>query len=414
MGEKIYGLIGRTLRHSFSVTIHNELGNPYYRLFELEPEELEGFLRDKNIGGVNVTIPYKKSVIPYCRELSPEARAIGSVNTIVPTKSGLLGHNTDAYGFSYLAKRAGITFTGKKVLIFGSGGASLTARYVAERASAKSVAVISRSGENNYDNLHKHDDAEILINTTPVGMYPAEIGSAITDLARFPNCAGVIDLVYNPIRTALIMQAKERQIPHGGGLPMLVAQAKSAEELFAGRKIPDTEIRRILTLISAEKENIVLIGMPGSGKTTIGAALSELTGRELIDLDKKIEEAAKLPIEEIFSRCGEEAFRDLESEQTALYGAMNGIIIVAGGGIVKRERNLPHLRQNGRIYHIIRETGLLERHGRPLSVGADLEQMYIERLPLYTRFRDAAIENLGFPQRAAQEIWGDFCEYTRN
>lgn len=412
MAEKVNGLIGRTLTHSFSVAIHRELGNPHYRLYELEPDDLGAFLTSNEISGLNVTIPYKRSVIPCCATLSKEAQAIGCVNTIVSGPGGLHGHNTDAYGFSFMARHAKITFAGRKVLIFGCGGASLTAQHVAAEEGARSIVVISRSGRDHYGTLQDHSDAEILVNTTPVGMYPEQTGRSIVDITRFPRCEGVLDVVYNPLRTALLMQAEGLHVTCEGGLPMLVAQAKAAEELFMGREIPDAEITRILTLIRADKENIVLIGMPGSGKTVIGAALAEMTGRELVDLDEKIAQAAGTSIPEIFRRQGEEAFRDLEAEQAARYGAQNGKIIVTGGGIVKREQNRAPLRQNGRLYHIERPTCKLEREGRPLSLEADLEQMYRKRLPLYARFRDTVIANSGTEKDAAEQIWGDFCDYS--
>ncbi len=409
MSEKINGLLGRTLAHSFSVSVHRELGNPQYRLYEKEPAQLDAFFSDNHISLLNVTIPYKKRVIPYCATLSQEAQAIGSVNTIVSTSTGLYGHNTDAYGFSFMARHAGISFAGKKVLIFGSGGASLAARYVARAEGAQNIVVVSRNGKNHYETLKDQGDAEILINTTPVGMYPEKTGQSIVDISRFPCCEGVLDLVYNPFRTSLLIQAHELHIPCEGGLPMLVAQAKAVEELYRGRALPESVNERILGLIHFEQENIVLIGMPGSGKTTVGAALAQMTGRPLVDLDKKVAQEAKASLTEIFQRSGEEAFRDLESGQAAYYGALQGKIIVTGGGIVKRESNYAPLHQNGRLYHITRKTALLTREERPLSLKANLEQMYQERLPLYTRFRDVVVDNSGTPRQTAERIWDDFC-----
>ncbi len=413
MESGVFGLIGRTLGHSYSQLIHKELGNPDYRLIELAPEELAGFLANSSIGGLNVTIPYKRDVMQYCGSLSERAQEIGSVNTIIRTPTGLFGDNTDAYGLEYMAARAGIGFLDKKAVIFGSGGASLTAKFVAKRLGAKEVVAVSRSGEDNYHNLSRHFDAQILINATPVGMFP-KTGTAVADVSAFPRCEGALDMVYNPRRTAFLMQAQSLGIPRSDGLPMLVAQAKAAEELFFGKKIPDSENERILGLIRAETENIILIGMPGSGKTTVGAALAKLTCRELIDIDAKIEEAANMPIPEIFEKLGEGEFRKMEREQTALCGALSGKIITTGGGVVKDERNYPSLHQNGRIYHILRDTKQLSRAGRPLSLFADLEAMYKERLPHYERFRDAAAANSGAPEETAQEIWRDFCETTRD
>jgi len=412
--NKVNGLLGRTLKHSFSVFVHQELGNPDYGLYELEPEQLGSLFKSAHIDLLNVTIPYKKDVMSYCTTLSPEAKAVGSVNTITTSVEGHHGHNTDAYGFQYMAKRAGIDFTDKKVLIFGSGGSSGAVRYVVEQTKAQSITTVSRSGEHNYNNLAKHHDAEILINTTPVGMHPASVGSSIVDLSYFPHCEGVLDLVYNPLRTALIIQAEQRGIPSASGLSMLVAQAKAAEELFLGQRIADEQIERIIGLINAQKENIVLIGMPGSGKSTVGAALAQMTGRELIDLDKRIEKAAGMPIPTIFAEQGEAAFRSIESERAAYYGTMTGKIIVCGGGIIKHERNYAPLHQNGRLYHLTRHPSQLAREGRPLSQNVNLGELYQERLPLYTRFRDAVIDNSGTPKQTAQSIWEEFNAYTRH
>lgn len=409
MEEKTYGLIGQKLSHSWSPLIHKELGNPDYRLIELEPEELAEFFKNTAIGGVNVTIPYKRNVMALCDALSERARAIGSVNTVVRTENGLYGDNTDANGLLYMAKRVGIGFLGKKVLIFGSGGASLTVQHVAKEQGAREVVVVSRSGENNYQNLHLHADAEILINATPVGMFP-NTGEAVADLSAFPRCEGVLDLVYNPRRTMLLQQAERLGIPRSDGLPMLVEQARAAEELFFGRTIPESENGRILGLIRRKTENIVLIGMPGCGKSTVGRILSNLTGREFIDVDEAIEQAAHMSIPKIFEKYGEGEFRRLEWEKTAEVGALSGKIIATGGGVVKDEKNYASLHQNGRIYHILRDVEKLSKTGRPLSQSANLFEMARERMPLYERFRDAAAENDLSAEETAMRIWRDFCE----
>ncbi len=404
----IYGLVGRTLGHSFSVPIHKELGNSAYQLIELKPDELPEFLKRDDIGGLNITIPYKLEVMRFCGALSPEARDIGSVNTVVRNAGGTLtGLNTDLYGFRYMAYSAGISFTGKKVVIFGSGGASLTARFAADSGDAAKIVTVSRTGENNYSNLSRHYDAEILINATPIGMYP-HTGAAVADISCFPNCSGVLDLIYNPRRTALIMQAESLSIPCSDGLPMLVAQAKAAEEAFFGEKISDSENARIVSKIRHDMTNIVLIGMPGCGKNTVGTALAEMTGRSIIDIDKMIEKRAGMSIPEIFDIQGEAEFRRIERGETASAGMEIGKIIITGGGIVKDPRNYAPLHQNGRIYHLTRETSLLSREGRPLSLNADIEAMYRQRLPMYESFRDAKKSNSGTPEEAAQLIWQDF------
>lgn len=409
MPELIYGLLGRKLGHSWSVPIHQALGCKDYRLIELEPEELAGFLRQDNIGGLNVTIPYKRDVMPFCDVIDPMAQAIGSVNTLTRRGGKLYAFNTDAAGFCFMAQRAGISFSGKKAVVLGSGGASLTAVACAKKLGAREVVVISRSGENNYQNLDRHADAQIVVNTTPVGMYPST-GVSPVDLRAFPQCGGVLDVIYNPRRTALLIQAEALGIPCSDGLAMLVAQAKAAEEHFGERSIPDTENERILTQLRQMCTNIVLIGMPGCGKTTVGQALAACTGREAIDLDTVIAKKAGRSIPEIFASEGEAGFRALEREVAAEIGKLSGKILLTGGGIVKDERNYSALHQNGRIYHLIRDLDALPTDGRPLSQGADLHAMWRQRAPMYARFRDVSIENSGTIEEAAQAIWRDFCE----
>lgn len=410
MAEKVYGLLGRKLGHSWSPSIHKALGLDGYRLIELEPEELPAFLVRADIGGLNVTIPYKRDVMPLCDEIDEAARRIGSVNTLVRRADGkLYAWNTDAVGFRWMAARAGIGFAGKKVVILGSGGASLTAQAVTKMEQAREVVVVSRGGEDNYGNLRRHADAQIVVNCTPVGMYPAA-GISPVDLTVFPACEGVLDMIYNPRRTALLLQAEARGIPCSDGLPMLVAQAKAAEEHFFEKTIPDSENERILAMLRQETANIVLIGMPGSGKTTVGQALALLTGREAIDIDQRIVERAGKFIPEIFARDGEEAFRALERQETAEAGKLSGKIILTGGGVVKDERNYAALHQNGRIYHLLRDLALLPTDGRPLSQSTALADMWVQRAPLYARFRDVAVENSGSVEETAQAIWRDFCE----
>lgn len=412
MAGRVYGLLGRKLGHSWSVPIHEALGCRGYRLIELEPGDLAPFLRRTDIGGLNVTIPYKRDVMPLCDEIDPAAAAIGSVNTIVRGADGKLrGYNTDIDGFDYMAGRAGIGFAGKKVVILGSGGASLTAQAAVRRAGAREVVVVSRSGPDNYGNLDRHADADIVVNTTPVGMYP-QVGTAPVDLTVFPRCEGVLDVIYNPRRTALLLQAEALDIPCSDGLPMLVAQAKTAEERFFGSPIPDSENQRILAQLRRDMENIVLIGMPGSGKSTVGQLLSELTGREAIDIDQRITERAGCSIPEIFARGGEAEFRALEREETAKAGALSGRILLTGGGVVKTPENRAALRQNGRIYHLLRALEALPTDGRPLSQGADLAAMWREREPLYRAFQDVTVDNNGPAEDTARAIWRDFCEVS--
>lgn len=389
------GLLGEKLGHSYSPQIHSMLADYEYELFEKSPEELEAFLKSGEFDGLNVTIPYKKAVMPYCTELSPTAAQIGSVNTIVRRSDGsLYGDNTDAFGFENLIVHNGIEVKGKKALVLGTGGASVTAQAVLKNLGASEVVVISRRGEDNYENIAKHADAEIIANTTPVGMYPNN-GKAAVDLEMFPKLSGVLDVVYNPARTALLLQAERLGIPCAGGLYMLVSQAKRSCELFTGKSIPDSEIDRIERVLSHQMQNIVIIGMPGSGKTTVSTMLAEKLGRKIFDTDTIVSENAGMTIPEIFAVQGEAGFRRLETEATAEVGKLSGNIISTGGGVVTVAENYELLHQNGVIVWIERDTNKLARDGRPISLSSDLNELYAARLPLYERFADIKADNNG-------------------
>ncbi|MDD6830322.1 MAG: shikimate kinase [Firmicutes bacterium] len=389
------GLLGEKLGHSYSPQIHSMLADYEYKLFEKSPEELEDFLKSGEFDGLNVTIPYKKSVMPYCAELSPTAAQIGSVNTIVRRSDGsLYGDNTDAFGFEKLIVHNGIEVKDKKALVLGTGGASVTAQAVLKNLGASEVVVISRKGEDNYENIAKHADAEIIANTTPVGMYPNN-GKAAVDLTQFPKLSGVLDVVYNPARTALLLQAEKLCIPCAGGLYMLVSQAKRSCELFTGNSIPDSEIDRIERVLSHQMQNIVIIGMPGSGKTAVSTMLAERLGRKIFDTDTIVSEKAGMTIPEIFAAQGEAGFRKLETEATAEVGKLSGNIISTGGGVVTVADNYELLHQNGVIVWIERDTNKLARDGRPISLSSDLNELYAARLPLYERFADIKADNNG-------------------
>ena len=389
------GLLGEKLGHSYSPQIHSMLADYEYKLFEKSPEELEDFLKSGEFDGLNVTIPYKKSVMPYCAELSPTAAQIGSVNTIVRRSDGsLYGDNTDAFGFENLIVHNGIEVKGKKALVLGTGGASVTAQAVLKNLGACEVVVISRKGEDNYENIAKHADAEIIANTTPVGMYPNN-GKAAVDLTQFPKLSGVLDVVYNPARTALLLQAEKLCIPCAGGLYMLVSQAKRSCELFTGKSIPDSEIDRIERVLSHQMQNIVIIGMPGSGNTAVSTMLAERLGRKIFDTDTIVSEKAGMTIPEIFAAQGEAGFRKLETEATAEVGKLSGNIISTGGGVVTVADNYELLHQNGVIVWIERDTNKLARDGRPISLSSDLNELYAARLPLYERFADIKADNNG-------------------
>ena len=397
------GLLGRKLGHSYSPEIHAQLGSYSYHLFEKEPEELKDFLQKEDFTGLNVTVPYKKEVIPYLSELSPIAERLGAVNTIIRRADGsLLGHNTDYFGFYSMAKQSGLMPEGKKCLVLGSGGAAATAVAVLQEMGAK-VVVISRSGKNNYQNLHLHRDAAIIVNTTPVGMYPNN-GITPISLEPFPNLEGVLDLVYNPARTKLLLDAEKRGLVAVNGLWMLVAQAKEASEWFTGNAISDQVIEPIYSKLRRKMENIILIGMPGCGKSTVAQLLGAMLGRKTVDADQEIEKAAGKTIPEIFAQDGEESFRQLETKVLSELGKRSGLIIATGGGCVTRNENYPLLHQNGTIFWLKRDISQLPTEGRPLSQATKLAEMYRIREPMYCRFSDHIIDNNGDPQAAAAEI----------
>ena len=398
------GLLGEHLGHSFSPQIHRLLADYSYRLFEMPEGEVSSFLKSDSFDAINVTIPYKKTVMPYLREISGEARRIGSVNTITRLKDGgLRGDNTDYFGFSYMLDKSGISVKGKKVLVLGSGGASETARTVCADREARSVVVISRSGKDNYTNLCNHADAEVIVNTTPVGMFPNN-GVAPVKLSDFPALEGVLDMIYNPARTQFLLDAKRLGIPHINGLYMLVAQAKKACEIFLDTAIADSVIDKITSSIEAQTGNIILVGMPGCGKSSLGELLADKLNRELIDTDGMIVKKAKMIIPEIFAKFGEEYFRGLEHEAICEAGRQSGKIISTGGGAVTRFENYEPLHQNGKIFFVHRTLSELPTDGRPISQSNDLRELYNKRLPLYRRFCDKEIDNNRSLQETADEI----------
>ena len=426
MGERIYGLLGRRLGHSWSVPIHQALGCEDYRLIELEPEELGDFLRREDIGGLNVTIPYKRDVMAFCDVIDEGAKAIGSVNTLVRRGGKLYGYNTDIDGFLYMLRRARISLMGKKVVVLGSGGASLTAQAAAKREGAREVVVVSRAGPDNYENLpQRHGDAEVLVNTTPVGMWP-RLEEAPVDLRLLPAVTDVVDVIYNPGRTNLLLQASgwnrnefyyddlglwdERYFRCAGGLSMLAAQAKRAEELFFDRTIPDGDTEKIVAWLWQDRTNIVLVGMPGCGKTTVGRALARLSGKPFVDLDEEIVRRADKPIPEIFRAEGEAAFRELEAQVLADVCARSGQVIATGGGAVLRAENRAAMRRTGWVYFLCRNLEELPTDGRPLSQKGSLEEMYRVRKPLYSAAADTVIDNSVALEATAELIWRDFCE----
>lgn len=401
----MYGLLGRKLSHSLSPQIHSLFGDYPYELFCREPDELDSFFADKKINAFNVTIPYKVEAYNRCDVLSETAQKIGSVNTVVRRADGTLyGDNTDYFGFSEMAKRYGADFKGKKVVILGSGGASRTVRCVAEDNGAAEVVTVSRSGENNYENISMHSDADILVNTTPVGMFP-ENGRSPVDLKLFKKLSCVLDLIYNPAKTQLLLDADEMKIPNGNGLYMLVAQGLRSAEIFFGKKFDAALIDSAYKKIKTENANIILIGMPGCGKSTAGKILAEKTGKKFIDSDGEIEKKNGRKISEIFSENGEDFFRKTETEIIKEIGKNFGCIIATGGGSVLKKENRDALIQNGITVYLKKETSLLSLDGRPLSKdGNTVEKLFIERKAIYEAFAGFSVEVSEDPETTAERV----------
>lgn len=403
------GLIGRKLGHSYSCQIHHAIADYSYDLWELEPEQLAPFLQKGDFAGVNVTIPYKQQVISYLDDLSDTARAIGAVNTIVNRSGRLYGDNTDLAGMIALIRRLGLELHGKKVLILGTGGTSKTARAAAQQLGAAEVYRLSRSGREDavtYEEARRlHGDAAVLINTTPCGMYPA-VEDCPLDPADFPRLEGVVDAVYNPLRTNLVLAARERGIPAQGGLYMLAAQAVYAGALFRGCQAAQADIDLAYRTVLRQVENIVLIGMPSAGKTTVGQLLARRTGKKFTDTDTLAEQRIGMTIADYFRTSGEEAFRAREQETVAEVSAAGGQIIATGGGAILRRENLTALRRNGLLVFLDRPIEQLTATvDRPLASDREaLRRRYEERYALYRAAADVYIKNDGSPEEAADQI----------
>ena len=394
---KEFGCIGRKLGHSFSKEIHNALADYEYELLELEPSELAKFFESRNFRGINVTVPYKEVIIPYLDAIDTSAKIIGAVNTVIKDKDGKLnGYNTDFYGMEKLIRHAKIEIGGKKVAILGTGGTAKTAKAVSKHLGANEVLTVSRTPKNDeisYGELYEnHTDTDIIINTTPVGMFPDSYKSPV-DIEAFSGLSGVIDAVYNPLRTVLVRAACERDIAAEGGLYMLVAQAVRASEIFLGKSYPDSATDKIFEKILKEKESIVLIGMPGCGKTTVGTLLADALKRELIDTDDIIVKNAGMPISEIFEKYGEAYFRELESEAVKEAAKIPSAIIATGGGAILSKENVSALKGNGRLYFIDRPLEqLIPTCDRPTaSDRAKIKKRYEERYGIYTDVADVKI-----------------------
>lgn len=402
-----FGLLGERLGHSSSPQIHGLLGDYEYKLYEKKPEELLDFILGGDFDGVNVTIPYKKDVIPYCVRLSDTARRIGSVNVLMRSPEGLLGYNTDYYGFMYMLFKAGIKVRGRKVLVLGNGGAAATVITALADMCAREIVVMSRremsqkaAGSvvyDNYNNIREHHDAQLIVNTTPVGMYPNN-GTAPVDIEGFEKCEAVLDIICNPLRTKLLLQAEKHGIQTVGGLHMLVAQAKLASRIFKGELIDDPEIDdddeidKIVNQIMCTTCNIILIGMPGCGKSTIGKRIAQRLDMQLVDTDDEIVRRAGKSISDIFEEQGENAFRKLETEVLRDVTCKSRLVIATGGGIVTRDENKDLIRQNGRVVFIERDIEELAKEGRPLSLSTPAELLYNQRISNYRGWSDFTVE----------------------
>ena len=415
-----YGLIGEHLPHSFSKEIHAKIADYIYELHEIEKDKLDAFMIAKDFIAINVTIPYKKDVIPYLSEIDENAKRIGAVNTIVNRDGKLFGYNTDFFGMSALIKKIGLDFKGKKVAVLGTGGTSNTAIAVCEALGAKQTIVVGRTAKNGvitYEELYqKHYDTNYLINTTPCGMYPypdgnEKIAGTAVDLSLFPSLKGVVDAVYNPLRPNFVMDALERGIPAEGGLYMLVAQAVVAAEKFMDKTIDPSVTDRIFNEIRASKENIVLSGMPGSGKSTVGKYLSQMLNRKFIDTDEEIVKQTGKEITDIFAEIGNEGFRRIEAEVIARVSSENqGAIIATGGGAILRDDNVRALKRNGKIYFLNRPIeNIVPTADRPLALDrAALEARFRERYARYLSTCDREIKTVESVWETAKMISEDF------
>lgn len=408
-----YGLIGEKLSHSFSKQIHEQLFDYSYELIELSQVELDAFLKKRDFCAVNVTLPYKEAVIPYLDAMDEMAAQIGAVNTIVHREGKLYGYNTDYYGLHALIERSGISVADKKVLILGSGGTSKTARTVAQKLGCQFAERVSRTvrdGCITYEQaVALHADAQVIINTTPYGMYPNG-GESLIDIDQFPYLEGVVDVIYNPLRTKLVGEALRRGIPAVGGLYMLVSQAAYAAELFVGKKVSETNVNVIFNRLRCERENIVLVGMPGCGKSTVGFRLAQSLGRSFIDIDALIVEQMASSIPELFQRMGEVGFRDVEAGVIRRTASVQGAVMATGGGAVLRADNIEQLKENGRIYFLDRSLSLLPVGGdRPLSANVEsLQRIYRERYPIYCTECDTRVNADGAVDEVVNEIREDF------
>ncbi len=403
VGLKKFGLIGQPLSHSFSPEIHALFGDYEYKLYPLLPEQLPDFMKNNELSGFNVTIPYKSDILPYCSKLSKRAENIGCVNTVIRQADGsYFGDNTDYLGFRALLGADAEKIGANKVLILGNGSTAKAVRTVLYDKGINNVVTVSRLGQNNYTNISSHYDSFLIVNTTPVGMYP-DNGKAVINLDDFFGCSLVLDLIYNPAKTALLLQAEKLGIRCRNGLYMLVFQAKEASRLFTGEQLSDERATDIYNILSLKMKNVLLIGMPGCGKTATGKKLAEITSRPFYDTDELISEAAGMDVPRIFSEKGEEYFRKLETRVLKEVSKKSGAVIAAGGGIVMLYENHDLLRQNSTVVLIERDISELDRSDRPVSQKRNIKELYLERQPLYEKLCDFKVENIS-PEKTAEEI----------
>ncbi len=410
MSEPVYGCIGRHLTHSYSKEIHALLAPYSYELYPMEPEEVGGFVKSPSLGGINVTIPYKRDIMQYLDVIDPAALAVGAVNTVVNRCGRLYGYNTDVFGMERLLKKNKIELKNKKVLIFGTGGTSLTAIAAAKELGASEILRVSRTakyGALTYEEaVLKHSDADVIINTTPVGMFPDTVGESPIDISHFESLSDVADVIYNPLRSALVLDAEKRGIPACGGLYMLVFQAVRAAELFTGAEISEEKGEEVYRQIYGKKCNIVLIGMPACGKSSVGEVLAKRLGREFYDTDEMVEKSEKMKISDIFALHGEKYFRDAETDVIKSLENKTGVIISTGGGSILRDENVRALKSNGRTVFLDRELSeLLPTDSRPLaSTSDDIKKRYAERIEKYIASADMRVSPCGTPEKTAQVI----------
>ncbi len=411
------GLIGEHLGHSYSQRIHETLGGYPYELIEVAPQDLDAWMKNKDFAALNVTIPYKKAVIPYLEELDERARRIGAVNTIVNDHGRLIGKNTDYYGCRFMLEQAGIEIQGRKVILLGNGGAAQAVQAVLEDLGAAAIVKVKRNPSPEtltYEEAYRdHSGAQVIVNTSPVGMFPAQEGIPV-ELDRFPQLESVADVIYNPHRTRLIVEAQKRGCRTATGLSMLTAQAAEAIEAFIGKPVAPKSILRMTAELAREKMNLVLIGMPGCGKSTIARKLAEISGRPAVDIDQRIVERIGMPIRDFFAQQGEARFRQIEAEILAEVTLQTGQIIATGGGIVKDWENVRRLRQSGKVYFLDRSLDQLETDpSRPLSSSREaLRQLYDQRIDLYRAACDQQIENNGSADQTARRLWQDWLTET--